>query len=211
MSDLNELHAALEAIKQNKKSAKLFFYFLSNEDGQMHSGFFSVSQGQSCCISYLNKPNDIALSEIPYLHFTKVMSLPATLMDLSSQHFVPCELDDILAQLNPANFKAIPVPEPAPIVRPSIDEPAKPAGQTRVFYSHISMLQDVTQLLETLYGSSAAKKVEEIALISPPHQYPDDFLNKCKLHATMMLGPKKANEIFQPIYDKLANGHSSRH
>ena len=211
MSDLNELHAALKAIEQNKKSAKLFFYFLNKADGQMQSGFFSISQGQSCCISYLNKPNDIALSEIPHLHFTKVMSLPATLMDLSSQPFAPCELVDVVAQLDPAYFvKTTPAPEPTPITQQSIDEPAKTPGQAHVFYSHISMQQDVTQLLETLYGSSAAKKVEEIALISPPHQYPDDFLNKCKLHATMMLGPKKANEIFQPIFDKLAHGHSSR-
>ncbi len=212
MSDLNELHAALEAIKQNKKSAKLFFYFLNDKDGQMQSGFFSISQGQSCCISYLNKPNAIALSEIPHLHFTKVMSLPATLMDLSSQPFAACELDDVLAQLDPANFiKITPTPEPAPIMQQSIVEADLSAGPAHVFYSHISMQRDVTQLLETLYGSSAEKKVEEIALDSPPHQYPDDFLNKCKLHATMMLGPKKANEIFQPIYDKLAHGHSSRH
>lgn len=212
MADLNELHAALEALKQNHKSAKLFFYFLNRDSGQMQSGFFSINQGQSCCISYLNKPNDIALSEIPHLNFTKVMSLPTTLMDLSSQPFAPCELDDVLAQLNPANFiKTTPAPEPEPILEQSIAEPAKSAGQPYVFYSHISMQQDVINLLETLYGSSTARKVDEIALISPPHQYPHDFLNKCKQHASMMLGAKKADEIFQPIYDKLAHGRSSHH
>jgi len=82
MTDLKALHAALENIRQNRKSAKLFFYFLGENDAQMQSGFFAISEGTSCCISYLNKPNDIALNEIPHLNLTKVIALRTTLMEL---------------------------------------------------------------------------------------------------------------------------------
>ena len=213
MTDLHQLHEALESIKQNRKTAKLFFYFVNKDDGQMQSGFFSISEGNSCCISYLNKPNETALAEIPHLNLTKVMSLPAALMDLSNQAFPACELDEVLNRLNPTNFiKASPAPtqEPEP-VSDQAQVQATANVQPHVFYSHVAMQQDAIHLLESLYGAGAAKRVEEIALAFPPHQYPTEFLNKCKLHASMMLGPKKADEIFQSIYNKLAHGHSSHH
>src|SRR4249919_794154 len=100
MADLNELFKALEAIKQNSKSAKLYFYFTSNNDSQMHSGFFSISQGESCAIHYLDKSTNDALSEIPDLHITKVMSLPATQMDLSNEPSGICSMDEVLDRLN---------------------------------------------------------------------------------------------------------------
>ncbi len=203
MADLNELYKALEAIKQNSKSAKLFFYFTSNDDSQMHSGFFSISEGHSCSISYQGKSTSDALGEIPSLRITKVMSLPATQMNLSSDPSGVCSLDEALDRLNPENF-VVATPEPEPVAEaPSAMEHVA-AAKAHVFYSHVAMQQDVTQILETLYGSSAAKKVEDIALTSPPHQFPVDFLDKCKAHANMMLGPKKADELFKPIYDKLA-------
>ena len=202
MADLNELYKALEAIKQNSKSAKLFFYFTSNDDSQMHSGFFSISEGHSCSISYQGKSTSDALGEIPSLRITKVMSLPATQMDLSSDPSGVCPLDESLDRLNPANF-VVATPEPETVAEaPSAVEHVA-AAKAHVFYSHVAMQQDVTQILETLYGSSAAKKVEDIALTSPPHQFPVDFLDKCKAHANMMLGPKKSDELFKPIYDKL--------
>jgi len=88
---------------------------------------------------------------------------------------------------------------------------ASAVTQPHIFYSHVAMQSDATRLLESLYGSGAAKRVEEIALTLPPHQYPTEFLDKCKLHASMMLGPKKADDMFRPIYDKLAHGHGSHH
>lgn len=203
MADLNELYKALQTIKENSKSAKLYFYFTSNNDSQMHSGFFSISEGRSCSISYQGKSTSDALGEIPLLRITKVMSLPATQMDLSSDPAGVCSVDEALDRLNPENF-VVATPEPAPLAdAPAADEPAA-ATKAHVFYSHVAMQQDVTQILEKLYGSSAAKKVEDVALNSPPHQFPVDFLDKCKAHASMMLGPKKADELFKPIYDKLA-------
>lgn len=201
MADLDELYKTIQAIQQNGKSAKLFFYFLNQNDNQMLSGFFSISQGKSCSIHYLDKSTDTALSEIPQLRLTKVMSLPATEMDLSNEPSGVCSLDEALIRLNPANFVvATPEPEPAKASAPT--EAAAPA-KAHVFYSHVAMQQDATQILETLYGSSAAKKVDDIALASPPHQFPVAFLDKCKLHASMMLGPKKADELFKPLYEKL--------
>jgi len=204
MADLNELYKALEAIKLNNKSAKLYFYFTSNDDSQMRSGFFSISEGESCSIHYQGKSTSDALGEIPSLRITKVMSLPATGMDLSNEASGTCSLDEALDRLNPENF-VVATPEPEPITEaPSVVAEPPVAVKPHVFYSHVAMQQDVIQLLETLYGSSAAKKVEDIALNSPPHQFPVDFLDKCKAHASMMLGPKKADELFKPIYDRLS-------
>lgn len=204
MADLNELYKALEAISQNGKSAKLFFYFTSNDDSQMHSGFFSISEGESCAISYQGKSTNDALGEIPFLHITKVMSLPATLMDLANDPAGVCSMVEVLDRLNPENF-VMATPEPDSVTEhPASNEPAAAVAKVHVFYSHIALQQDVTQILETLYGSSAVKKVEDVALNSPPHQFPVDFVDKCKAHASMMLGPKKADELFKPIYDKLA-------
>jgi len=209
MTDLKELHQALETIKRNGKSAKLFFYFLNPNSGQMQSGFFAISQGESCCISFLSKPNDEALDEIPQLTLTKVTSLPAASMDLSNQPFPVCALDEVIARLNPANHtKPLPAPEPEAPRKVAVAEPAMPS-QPYVFYSHVAMQRDATSVLETLYGSSAQKKVDEIALKSPPHQYPKEFLDKCKLLASMMLGAAKADQLFQPIYGKLAHGHAA--
>jgi hypothetical protein len=80
---------------------------------------------------------------------------------------------------------------------------ARPAAH--VFYSHLAMQKDVLALLEPLFGTGAAKKVEEFARQSPPHQYAADFLGKCRQQAAMMVGEKKAAELFQPIYDRLSH------
>jgi hypothetical protein len=219
MADLNELYASLETIKQEHKSVKLFFYFLNKESGLMQSGFFSIDQGKSCLISYLNKTNELALNEIPHLSFTKVTSLPAVIVDHSNAPFGTCQIDELLTRLNPANIIKK-TPEPATEYLPK-NEPAHSLADVTtgpaaanvpfVFYSHIAMHQDAISILEPLYGSSAAKKVEDVAKTASPHQQPVEFLNKCKQHASMMLGVKKADEIFQPLFDKLAHGRSSHH
>lgn len=76
------------------------------------------------------------------------------------------------------------------------------AKAPRAFYSHVAMQADAVALLETLYGLGAAKKVEEFVFNSPPHQHPAEFLGKCVKQAAMMIGPKKAAQMFAPIYDK---------
>ncbi|MEO8002908.1 MAG: hypothetical protein ABI644_13615 [Arenimonas sp.] len=210
MADLNQLHDALVCIRLNRKTAKLFFYFVNKDDGKMQSGFFSISEGTSCCINYLNKPNETALAEIPHLCLTKVMSLPATLLDFSNQPFPACELDTVINQLKPAGFiRTAAVPEPeVEVARVHVEAAAE--HPPHIFYSHAAIQQDAIHLLESLFGTGATQRVEEIALTLPPRQYPTEFLNKCKLHASMMIGPRKAEEIFQPIYKKLALAHEPR-
>ena len=78
------------------------------------------------------------------------------------------------------------------------------ARSPHVFYSHLSMQRDVLDLLQPLFGVGAQKKIEEFAQVSPPINHPADFLDKCRQHAAMMLGPRKAEELFKPIFEKLS-------
>ncbi len=208
MADLNQLFDALEVIRQNRKTAKVFFYFVNKEDSRMHSGFFSISEGKSCCIHYLNKSNENALAEIPQLHLTKVMTLPATLMDLSNQPFPACKLDEVILALRPVDF--IEPPVSAEPEAQSTQAQIATLTQPHTFYSHEAIQDEAVNLLESLFGPSAKQRVAEIALVFPPHQYPIEFTNKCKLHASMMVGPIKAGEIFQLLYKKLANEDDPR-
>ncbi len=202
MADLNQLCDALEVIRQNRKTAKVFFYFVSKNDGRMLSGFFSISEGKSCCIHYLNKSNENALAEIPHLSLTKIMSLPASPMDFSNQSFPPCELNEILSRLNSTSIqRTMSVGEPCPSIEQKDSEMSKPKYLLPP-YSHFAMQEDAINLLESVYGPSATQRVQEIALALPPQQYPTEFLDKCKLHASLVLGPKMANAIFRPIYEK---------
>ena len=86
---------------------------------------------------------------------------------------------------------------PAPAPTAAAPKPA------HIFYSHLSMQADALALLEPLFGVGAEHKMEEFAKLSPPMQHPRDFLERCRQHAAMMLGPRKAEELFQPIFDKL--------
>lgn len=80
----------------------------------MHSGFFSINQGETCSISYLNESMDAAQKNIPNLKITKVISLPATLMDIANDPSEICWMDEVLVWLNPDNSEAA-TPEPAPL------------------------------------------------------------------------------------------------
>jgi hypothetical protein len=64
------------------------------------------------------------------------------------------------------------------------------------------MRADVIALLETLFGLGATKKVDEFALESPPHQRPAEFLEKCMKQAAMMIGNRKAAQMFASVYGK---------
>ena len=148
MADLNDLYNALDAIKQNGKSAKLYFYFTSKNDSQMHSGFFSISQGESCAIHYQDKSTNDALGEIPQLHLTKVMSLPATQMDLSNEPSGVCSMDEVLDRLNPENFVvAASEPEPAPVFEAAaVEAPPESAPSSELGEVESGTAADIAEL-----------------------------------------------------------------
>ncbi len=232
MASLRELHALLASLGQSGKSAKVSFYYPKDPTGQdlrLLSGHIAVDQGQRCYISVQGLPPEEALALIPSLPFSRVASLPALRFDGSVEGHLPLAIDDVLAALDPARMppaqapaavaQSVAVAQPAAeppaitfdefgIPRPAADaadahpEVQAEAKSPRAFYSHVAMQADAIELLETLYGLGAAKKVEEFVFHSPPHQHPAEFLGKCVKQAAMMIGQRKAAQMFAPIYDK---------
>lgn len=211
MANLHDLYAAVEALRQSGKSGKVGFYFVGDLDQKLHSGHLLVSQGSHCAISCLDLDGEAALRMIPGLRLSKVSTLPV-LEVASNQPGGMHSIASVLAQLDPASHPELKaaVVEPAyerVTAKTRLTAPAPPSAPApektpHVFYSHVQMQKDATELLETLYGRAAEKKVEEFAHSSPPHQYPKEFLQKCVQHAAMMLGNKKAEELFAPLFAK---------
>lgn len=201
MADLQDLHLALQLLAGAGKTAKVSFYHVG-DDGKLHSGSIAVEQGQVCHVNFQQMPVLEALREIARLKFAKVSSLPAVTVEISPH---PLPMARVLDLLDPRRLPA-PVIAVAPAASAeaiAAPPPAAAAKPTHVFYSHLSMQNDAQAVLEPLFGIAAEKKIEEFARLSPPMQHPQEFLERCRQHAAMMVGPKKADELFRPIYDKL--------
>jgi hypothetical protein len=190
---------------QGGKTAKVSFYYL-DDDAKMHAGSIAVEHGAECYVNYLQQPADLALELIARLRFAKVTTLPSMQSDHSGDGTVPVPMAMVLEKLDPGQIQPAAV-APAPAQAPVASTPAvevATAKQPHVFYSHLALQKDALELLESLFGVGAHKKVEEFARTSPPHQHPAEFLGKCRQHAAMMVGGKKAEELFKPIFDKLS-------
>lgn len=210
MADLGDLHAALAALEAPGKNAKVSFYYLVDSDLKMLSGAITVLDGRECVVQFQDLPADEALAQIAGLKFAKVTSLPTAVTTVAGES-VP--LPRVLTVLNPANRPA-PAPAPAPEPPSQPSPAAAPVAATplaatveakpHVFYSHLAMQKDATTLLEPFFGVGAEKKVEEIAKHTSPVHHGREFLDKCRQQAAMMVGAKKAEELFQPLFDKLS-------
>lgn len=236
MASLAELHAALVALEQGGRTAKLYFYFTEPGELRQRSGFFFIDKGRSCYLSLEGMDPDSALARVPRLAFSKVAWLPALQLDAALASTHPFSVTSVIERLDPARQPRLePLPEPeakaearvddeyeaTPAAEPaaqqswysgfdadSDDEPAagvEPAAgkQAHVFYSHLALQRDSLAVLEAIYGMGVSKKVASIANTSPPHQYPAQFLAKCREHAALMLGDRKAGELFKAIEDKV--------
>jgi hypothetical protein len=211
MAELRDLYDALAALRDSGKTGRVSFFF-NGDDGKMQSGHLVVEDGATCYLHLRDLAPDEALALIPGLRFAKVTTLPALCTDHSND-VTALPMATVLEQLDPATHESAPaapapvaahVPMPALAAHAATASAAAPA-KAHVFYSHLAMQKDALDLLESLFGTGAARKVEEFARQSPPHQYPNDFLGKCRNHAAMMLGARKAEELFAPLFDKLSH------
>jgi hypothetical protein len=211
MAELRNLYGALVELRDTGKTGRVSFYY-SDDDGKLQSGHIVVEDGATCYLHLRGLAPEDALALLPGLRFAKVSTLPALATDHSGD--VPLlGMATVLAGIDPETHAApAPPPKaaPAPAHIPLPTMAAHPAGapaaapaKPHVFYSHVQMQKDALELLEPLFGTGAAKKVEEFARQSPPHQYPKDFLGKCRQQAAMMLGARKAEDLFAPLFDKL--------
>lgn len=221
MASLLELYALLMALREAGKSAKVSFYYPkdpSGDDPRLLSGFISVDQGERCHVSLQGLAPDEALGLIPSLPFSRIASLPALRFDAGADGQAWIPIDTVLTALEPRrkpSAPAVPAPARAGTGAPHADHPQSrsasvdmeapgraPAGPPRAFYSHVAMRSDVIALLETLFGLGATRKVDEFARDAPPHQRPAEFLDKCMKQAAMMIGHRKAAQMFASVYAK---------
>ena len=199
MADLRDLHAALNLLSASGKTGKVNFYCVG-DDGKLQSGSIAVESGQHCHVNFRGLDPNEALELIPGLEFAKVSTLPAVTVEHGPN---PMPMAMLLDRLDPRHR---PAPAPAPVQPPPAPPeaaPAAPAKPAPAFYSHLSLQADALAVLEPLFGVGAERKMEEFAKLSPPMQHPREFLDRCRQHAAMMLGARKAEELFQPIFDKL--------
>lgn len=206
MADLGDLHAALAALEAPGKNAKVSFYYLVDADLKMLSGAITVLDGRDCIVQFQDLPPEQALAQIAGLKFAKVTSLPTVVTTLAGD---AVSLAQALAALDPtkrpvAQPEPTPEPVPMPVMPAPAAAPAPAEAKPHVFYSHLAMQKDATVLLEPFFGVGADKKVEEIAKHTSPVHHPREFLDRCRQQAAMMVGAKKAEELFQPLFDKLS-------
>lgn len=163
-------------------------------------------------------PPEEALGLIPSLPFSRIASLPALRFDAAPDGQAWIAIDAVLAALEPRRKPSPPAAQANPASgasAPRADNPQStptsvdtnaarraPAGPPRAFYSHVAMRADVIALLETLFGLGATKKVDEFARDAPPLQRPGEFLDKCMKQAAMMIGHRKAAQMFASVYAK---------
>ena len=231
MSLLAELHAALLTLEKSGRTAKLYFYFNDPDGQRLHSGFFFVDKGRACYLSLEGLDPEAALARVPQLAISKVAWLPAITVDAAFASMDPFPITSVIERLDPAHHRRLqPAPAPGPARRlepePShIGTPAAaqslhvdlatgaddvaraPAAASarpaHVFYSHLALQRDALVVLESIYGLGVSKKLTSIANATPPHQYPAEFLAKCREHAALMLGDRKASELFKGIEEKV--------
>jgi hypothetical protein len=210
MAELRNLHEALASLAEGGRTGKVSFYFLG-DDMKLQSGSIVVEEGNTCYVHFGDRAPDDALATIAGLKFAKVTTLPSMGLDHSGD-VAGLPMTAVLERLDPGKHTPPPAAEPPrgpveprPVAATAAPVEPRPAPKPHVFYSHVAMQKDALELLESLFGSGAAKKVDEFARQSPPHQYPADFLGKCRQHAAMMLGAKKAEELFAPLFAKLTH------
>ena len=216
MAELRNLYEALTALRDAGKTGRVSFYF-DEGDGKLQSGHVVVEEGALCYVHLRDLAPDAALATMAGLRYAKVSTLPALATDHSND-VAALPINVVLEELDPATHAGpapaapavahhIPMPTLAAHAAPAAGAPAAAHAPAKphTFYSHLAMQKDALDLLEPLFGTGAAKKVEEFARQSPPHQYPQDFLGKCRQQAAMMLGARKAEELFAPLFEKLSH------
>lgn len=198
MADLQDLHRALQTLAEGGKTARVSFYYVAGE-GKLLSGSIAVEAGHTCHVQFQGLPAETALAAIPGLQFAKVTSLPGVTVEHGPD---PVPMSTLLDRLDPRHRPAPVVAAPVARVAP-IEAPAVKAVKVAPAYSDVALQDDAVSLLEPLFGVGAARKVEEFAKQSPPARQPREFIDRCRQHAAMMLGPKKAEELFGALYGRL--------
>lgn len=179
MSEYQEVYNTLLSVKNDKKTGKVYIY--GKEKNLSHSGIITVSEGEICSVSYLQKPADIALAELLSLDFTAVMFVPYDSVGTHKSNLDSLNISNALHQLQTHN-----------------DNDARKST-----VQELNLKNEVQLLLEEFYGTGVSKRIDEIATHLSPQEKPKEFLDKCKDLATIMLGRGKADKMFESLYEKI--------
>jgi hypothetical protein len=207
MPDLSDLRKAIVELVDSGGTGRIYFYAPSPHGGSMRFGHFAIDAGRMCTIDYAKRGNDEALAEISTMTFRKVIFMPAGQTTTDNP---PIPVDVVLSRLTePTSVQDI-APRPLAPAGPQVSAPradGTPAAEARPALSAeqaMELLQGAAEVLAQFYGSAAEKKVSEAAMAYPPRRLPAQFLNACRQNLTLMVGPEKANQLFEPLHARLS-------
>ena len=148
-------------------------HILGMEGKFSRSGTIIIKDGDIIKIRYMKYTGHVALDKLLAISINEVMFMTVQVIENKNNSDTP-SIVDILPLLQQ-------------------EEP----------HLNVDLQQSVQQLLESMYGVNAAKKVNTIAINTPPSTNPEIFLDKCKALAVPMFGKKKADYLFAALYEKV--------
>ena len=188
MSGLQQLADLLRQVQQKRQSGYVFYIVRDGSRGKI-----TVNQGALCDITYQDQPSNI--SDLVGLELNKSVLIPGTADDQQAPSPGIPDIATFIQALETHVVETQSVREPPQPEESQSEDPAQP---------QVDLIEAAIQLLTGLYGEErACKQVNKVAGQCPPEQHPQRFLEKCTELAALTLGPEAAQEIFNPLYEKV--------
>lgn len=204
MPDLRDLAKAIADAATARRTGRIYFYIESEPGQAMRFGHVLIDAEGAGRVYFGDKCNEDALRLVASLPaFLKIVFMPAA-TPASPEPAIPLRV--LLAWLSTADPG-----DGAGAAASTSGSPDARAAQEPLFEAHDMLAPEaaaelVTQavaLISQFYGSAAKKKCEEAAARYPPQRQPGQFLDACRAHLVMMVGPDKASRAFEPLYARI--------
>ena len=203
MTTLRDLHEGLTKLARQGGGNRLYFY-ASSPSGRLRHGYFLVIDQERCQINFEGMDPEDALAELPTLEYVKIdrLAMPSTQAAMPGDTL---EIRHVLNMIDPDIHQQM--RKPAPVLQPPpvVAEPAVEEAAGGVVLLRLRLRDLAVEALEPYLGNGAAKRVDALAVKFPPVHKPREFLLECQSAASMIVGSRKAEEVFRPLFAKLSD------
>jgi hypothetical protein len=204
MDPLEDLCARLKTQAAAGMGMRAYLYAERGSERLRHGRIFLHRDGR-CIVECEGMDGDAALQALREMGPNRLVTLLDTTL-IQPAAGIPClRVEAVLSGLGVSGPAAEPmhpvasaaavaaVAEPVPAIAPERAE-ARPAAPP------VALLVERTRrLLEEFLGGSAARRLQEIAQRFPPAEQPAAFLVAAETQLSMMVGGRKAAEVFEPL------------